>query len=189
MTEPCTGIDIWPHGDPPDDATTWWCSCGSTGTEETLSRAVEEAWHHTTTEARRGGDVTTHDYVLRVLGVFERCDLYEGLSWRVKDGTVSFAAWCNDVFYWGTADCEAIDLTDLDLLVRCADDLEAADRGDGGAFLCELFAARKRGMRPQQPWGRRYEHDAMAYVEDQLDPAVRALFDAAGPVRDRRTEG
>ena len=48
-------------------------------------------------------------------------------------------------------------------------------------------------MRPQHPWMRKYsppEGDLHGrYDIDNLDPAVRALFDASGPVRDRKSEG
>jgi hypothetical protein len=129
--------------------------------------------------------VTNAEYVQRVLRAWERCDLYDELLWRVKDDGVRFFAMCSDVFYWGTADCEEIADDDVTLLEATADDLLALD----ATFeLPVLFCARKRGMRPQTPWGRSKDLD-LRYTHDNLSPAVRALFDACGPVRDPKDEG
>lgn len=127
-------------------------------------------------------------YVFRVLAAWERCDIYEQLMWRVKDDTVRFLAICSDVFYWGTADCEEIAEEDLPMLESTADELLALG-GVADAYMPELFCARKRGMRPQMPWGRSYGAKPGVYDKDNLDPRVRALFDACGPVRDRKDEG
>jgi len=126
--------------------------------------------------------MSTDDYVATVLGTWEECDIYEGLMWSVKGGAVQFSAICSDLFYWGCADAEDIIAPDdLDLLKQCLADLQAAD--DTTYLIGELFAARKRGMRPQTPWGRTYDRENSCYTEDNLLPSVRALFDACGPVR------
>ena len=126
-------------------------------------------------------------YILGVLGLWQDADLIpDGLTWRVKDGAVSFGANCSDVFYWGTADVEDITPEDLGLLDECLTDLMAVD---APYLLPELFCARRRGMRPQTPFGRKYDRHTQQYPEDTMSPKVRALFDAAGPVRDRKDEG
>lgn len=109
-----------------------------------------------------------------VLAVFERCDNYDDLMWRVKGDEVEFTALCNDLFWWATADGEAIDRDDIDLLRSCADDLLKIDETWA---LSSLFAARKRHMRPQRP------------CYKGLTPELAALFDACGPERDRASEG
>jgi hypothetical protein len=86
------------------------------------------------------------------------------------------------MFWWGTADCEWITVEDLPELQRAYDDLEAVDNDpeDKQFFSCyapELWVARKRGMRPQTPWWQRVKEPG------------QALFLAAGPERDRRSEG
>lgn len=114
-------------------------------------------------------------YVVGVLGVYQAADrMLDSLTFTVDQdeitgqGTVQFFAFCSDVFYWGTADQELIAASDLELLR-----LTAADLGeDHGDYLSDLFAARKRGMRPQG-----------AYYKT-LNSSVAALFDAAGPERE-----
>lgn len=124
--------------------------------------------------------------LIRVLAVWESCDISDGLTWRVHEQDVKVFALCNDLFWWATADLEEITEDDLPLLERCAADLRSVD---AEYFLGELFASRQRGMRPQFPWGRTYIRDAQKYEGDTLAPAVRALFDATGPERDRKDEG
>jgi hypothetical protein len=128
----------------------------------------------------------TANEVLRVLAVWERCDTYEGLMWKVKGDTAQVFALCSDFFYWGTADCEEVTADDLDLLESCAADLKTV----GNEFLVgELFAARKRDMRPQHPVGRTYDRENRCYVGDLWSPELRALFDAAGPPVEAGTRG
>lgn len=126
------------------------------------------------------------DTLIRVLAIWEQCDISDGITWRVTDQDVEVFAICNDVFYWATADLEEITEADILLLAQCASDLRAVD---AEYYLGELFATRKRGMRPQFPWGRTYVREAQKYEGDSLPAAVRALFDAAGPERDRKDEG
>lgn len=120
-----------------------------------------------------------------MLHTFARCDTYD-LFWKVNGDDAWIGALCNDVFYWATADVEEITPTDFDLLDSCADDLLAIDEG---GYLPELFCARKRKMRPQTPWGRTYVANPGRYEGDNLDPRLRALFDACGPPRDPKDEG
>lgn len=129
-----------------------------------------------------------NDNVERLLKLtaFEYCD---NIWWRMGhpeeiDGKwveldrdqVMFLVNCNDVFAWGTADAERIDLspgsTDLDDLEAAVGEAEAIRgryRGQDGFIL---WVARKRGMRPQ---GAMYPH---------LDKELWHLFDAAGPARE-----
>ena len=106
-------------------------------------------------------------YVRGVLKVFAEADLYD-LWWQVEN-EVKFGVRVNDVFWWGTADVEMIEFDDIPLLWSCLADLE---RDNNGSWLPELFAARKRGMRPQ------------GAVYRGWDATMRALFDACGPERE-----
>lgn len=71
---------------------------------------------------------------------------------------------CNDLFYWGCADAEPIEVEDIPLLEQATEDSEYY--GD------LLFCARKRKMRPQG-----------AYYQ-QFNEEDAALFNAAGPKRE-----
>lgn len=103
-----------------------------------------------------------------VLDVFERADnMTEALIWRIDMAAgpdVRLHAMCNDFFFWATADAEEITAADLPLLKSCLADLKQAD--DATYYLGELFAARKRHLRPQKP----------CYKD--MHPSVAALFDA-----------
>jgi len=118
------------------------------------------------------------------LTAFEYCNTIwwrMGTAAQAEDGSwteinrdrLHFFVDCSDVFAWGTADCEPIDLdTDLDTLEQAVGEAEALlgrYRGQDGFVL---WVARKRRMRPQ---GGMYRH---------LDEELWHLFDAAGPERE-----
>lgn len=134
--------------------------------------------------ARRGEALAQLRYLEAVLDVFHQADSYELLMWRRTDDGIRFSAMCSDTFAWASADAELIEPEDVPLLRQCLADLKAADPQLGECDLPELFAARKRGMRPMRlflyPKRER---------EDPGWPAVRELFLAAGPERDPATEG
>ena len=108
--------------------------------------------------------------LLRVMSAFSAADICDGLWWKFDDGELRLFAIVNDVFAWGTADLEEITPERIPVLEQALDDLLTI--GDHGVELPDLYAARVRGMRPQ---------DA-AYPEHS---EVRALFDACGPERPR----
>jgi len=114
--------------------------------------------------------MTEVEFIKRVLAAFS--DWWkEDVGWRVDEDGVHFFALVSDVFWWGSADGEDILPEDLQLLERCKADLVALE-GSEPTCLPELYAARKRGMRPQGAW----------YAG--LDSSVYHLFDACGPARD-----
>jgi hypothetical protein len=118
-------------------------------------------------------------YIVDVLSIYAEADSHGGVFWWTKDDGVVFYAICSDWFAWASADLETIRPEDLPLLRRCLDDLNAIEREDkksvATAYLSELFASRKRGMRPQ----------SCCYEDSHaMDAATAALFDAAGPPRD-----
>jgi hypothetical protein len=113
--------------------------------------------------------VTELEYIKRVLAAFDAWGK-EDVLWRVNEDGVRFFALVNDVFWWGSADGEDIRPEDLELLERSKADLVAIE-GQEPTCLPELYAARKRGLRPQGAW----------YAG--VDPEVYALFDACGPAR------
>lgn len=127
-------------------------------------------------------------FVTRVLAIFGESDQHEQLFWRVND-ELHLLATCNDLFWWATADCEEITPENLPVLEQTLADLQALpDREivDGTAavkpdfpllYLSELFAARSRKTRPQQP------------CYKTMSPEIAALFNACGPERDPMDEG
>lgn len=135
--------------------------------------------------ARRGEAMAQLRYLESVLDVFRDADSFQSLMWHRTDVGIRFAAMCSDTFAWGTADAERIEPEDVPLLRQCLTDLRAVDPQLGECDLPELFAARKRGMRPMRLF--LYPNRGMR-VTDKGWPAVRELFLAAGPERDPETE-
>lgn len=131
------------------------------------------------------------EYVLNVLKIMEQADQYESMLWRVDGEKVTFALMCSDTFAWGCADAEEILPGDLPLLWQTWQDLKAVEAAHRGSqALCdlpELYAARKRGMRPMNAWittqdGTRKKPAGTA-PKPEWEP-VKALFYAAGPERE-----
>jgi hypothetical protein len=127
-----------------------------------------------------------------ILRWFADHDLCESLGWTTHrsalityegepSGEIHFFVLCNDMFWWGTADCEALNDEDIPALQQAYDDLKAADKDDicMWVYAPELWIARKRGMRPQTPW----------WDREKIPQPVKQLFLDAGPVRDRKDEG
>lgn len=81
---------------------------------------------------------------------------------------------CNDLFWWATADCEPITPANVELLEQAWAALKGLDQD---YYVGDLFAAMSRQMRPQQP------------CYERMNEHVKVLFDACGPVRDRKDEG
>jgi len=120
--------------------------------------------------------VITHDedqlpgndqWKFALLKLVSRYDMADCLMWT--DEELEFAVLCNDVFFWGGADCEEILEEDLPMLEQAF--IDAGFEGD------TLYCARKREMRPQ---GALYGH---------LESKHWHLFDAAGPERDPKEFG
>lgn len=114
--------------------------------------------------------MTELEFIRRVLAAFDtwhKADVF----WRVEPAGVKFFADVSDVFCWGSADCEEVRREDLADLERARADLDALENGEP-TCLAELYAARKRGQRPQGAWYR------------GLEAALRPLFDACGPLRE-----
>jgi hypothetical protein len=124
--------------------------------------------------SNRGGKVNP-EQAARVLAAFEKADDFESLMWRVTlkpycVTEIKMFAGCSDFFHLATADAEEITADDLPLVEQCVADLG----GTGEEFyLAELFAARKRKMRPL-----RSAYKGMA-------PAVAALFDGCSTEEER----
>ncbi len=74
-----------------------------------------------------------------VMKLFAKHDICDELYWSED---LSLFVLCNDVFYWGCADCEAIESqNDIVLLKSCFEDCEE--------HAITLYCARRRSMRPQ----------------------------------------
>lgn len=124
--------------------------------------AVRAALRQETTMADLG-------FVTRVLKAFE-FDNTDSLWWNFVDSKLHLFAQCSDFFEWGTADLEEILPEDIDLLEQSVTDVTELDRTN--MYAGELFAARKRKLRPQ---GACYKN---------LPEVLWPLFDAAGPARE-----
>ena len=148
------------------------------------------------------------EFICKVLSIKdnfgEYSDMWKAVWWRVDDeyAPLTFLFNCNDLFYWGCADCEEITPENFhmvkDALTDAAEAIGACDPWElpktkpfdielrrsvfelwqvCGGWAVELFCARVRGMRPQRPC---YEN---------WPPEIVALFDACGPQRDPKNEG
>lgn len=150
-------------------------------TQPGAKEQIEQARNEAAAEVdppKKGRRMNNATYITTVLGIYHEADLYDGLIWRPVSDGIQFAAICSDTFSWGTADLEDITPDDLPLLAQSLDDLHPHDEE---YLLGELFAARKRGMRPMRLW----LDNANAVSTD----GARDLFLAAGPERDPATEG
>lgn len=117
-----------------------------------------------------------------VLAIFDAADNHDGLFWRAGgDEPIRFYAKCSDTFWWATADAEVITPEDVPVLRQCLDDLRLHDEP---YLLGELFAARKRGMRPMRLWLGIHPASSDRKPWKSLD-----LFLACGPERNSKDEG
>jgi hypothetical protein len=105
-------------------------------------------------------------------------DLCDALWWRYFDGELKLFIQCSDFFYWATSDVEPVETDeDIAMLEKA---IEECREAVGDFYPTEgplLYCSRRRHLRPQQPY---YKY---------LDERTHPLFDAAGPVRDRASEG
>ncbi len=120
------------------------------------------------------------EFIMRVLKTveFDNCD---DIFWRT-DGEyapITFLAMCNDMFWWGTADCEEITPENIDVFEQAFADCRAAAGRAGTFYGTSMFVARVRKMRPQ---GAAYP--PMVAGEEAQRRALWALFDACGPARE-----
>ncbi len=120
-------------------------------------------------------------FVRRVLQIFNGFDGPDtaAIWWRTDDPAydpVTFLVNCNDFFYWGCSDCEALTPDNLHIMEECIKDISACYTGDHKTpdydDAPSLFCARVRKLRPQ---GACYKYIAKEYWH---------LFDACGPVRE-----
>ncbi len=86
-----------------------------------------------------------------------------------RNGEVKIFINTNDVFYWATADLDFVEESDLPLLRQSVEDCRVAGGVEWGDVL---FAARKRGMRPQ------------TCIMAAMPKHIRSLFEACGPERE-----
>lgn len=100
-------------------------------------------------------------------------------------GEIGFHVSCNDLFYWGTADCERFRVSDIPDMKQAIEDCAKA-LGESG-YLAEVYGSslwccRKRKMRPQKPVLKHYS-------EKPETAGLVPLFLACGPERDPKSEG
>ena len=145
-------------------------------------------------DAPCGGRLEFITDVLEILDIdADYGDLNEAVFTFVRGRRITFMVNANDLFYWACSDGEDITPENLPLLTQAIRDVRAAlgvptqpSAGDSAAWDkwwnaghqgAVLFAARVRGMRPQQPCYKSWPAE------------LHPLFDACGPARDRKDEG
>lgn len=111
--------------------------------------------------------------IIRALKVFNGFDGpgNDELWWRTDDdyAPVTLIVNCNDLFFWGTADCETLGPSSIDELEKAITDAKEAGEIEHGHLL---WIARRRGMRPQKPYYKYFK-----------EPLAK-LFNECGPERD-----
>jgi len=113
-----------------------------------------------------------YDFVMRVLKLAERWDMYDNLTWITYEeyAPITFFINCSDLFFWGTADEEKLTPENIEQLEMALKDAEDACKYYGHIYGPILWCAR---MRKQRPQGAAYPS------KRELWP----LFDACGPER------
>lgn len=75
----------------------------------------------------------------------------------------------NDLFYWGTSDCEETRVEDLPDLMQAFHDLNEV--GLDGELYCDLlWMVRKRKLRPQGACFSRYPHELQSLIIQSAPP-------------------
>lgn len=131
-------------------------------------------------EDRDRADLDHLAFILGLLALLRDADMMgqdTPLIWSVQDGRARLSMMCSDTFAWGCADAEEVTAADMPLLRQCLTDLRAAEE-HGEIWLGELYCCRKRGMRPMNRWVKDMRE------REGLSDVVRALIEAAGPVRE-----
>src|SRR5690606_6019592 len=84
---------------------------------------------------------------------------------------------CNDVFYWGSADCEEITKENIHLLIQSVKDCyEIGGYWCASEFSDTLFACRSRGMRPQgAAYPKKECWDALRLPEDGYNKLIELI--------------
>lgn len=145
-----------------------------TGTESRLEelkeQLVKDAQQLTTLTA----EVEHLRFIRDVIVLTAANDAADELWWREDNGKLEVAVNCNDLFGWATADCEEITPQTLPVLRRAFEDARATHKY-GHIYGTSLYAARVRGMRPQNA----------CYPDDM--PELWPLYDDAGPAREPDT--
>lgn len=119
-------------------------------------------------------DSETVAFARRVLEAFNALDGADKdrLWWRTdaEYAPITWLVQCNDLFYWGSADCETITPDNIAELERAVTDCRAVDEAVGELEAVDLFCCRINKTRPQ----------GASYPKDQR---FWPLFDACGPER------
>ena len=112
------------------------------------------------------------DFVFDVLELLDQNDMCDMVTWTTNRKTkeVQFQVICNDLFFWGSADCEDLTPQNLSLLKQSIIDVNTIKPDYGTIYGISLFCTRIRQQRPQ----------GAAYPENK---ALWPLFDACGPER------
>jgi hypothetical protein len=121
-----------------------------------------------------------YDDLIAILSFFSNSnnwDIQQDLFWRCDEKYAPITFWirCDDLFYWACGDLEEIKVEMLPELQKCIDDCINIDPDMGMLEAGNLFACRRRKMRPQKP----------AYPKNK---ALWTLFDSCGPERKPQEE-
>jgi hypothetical protein len=115
----------------------------------------------------------TDQDVIHVLRFLIEHELADSMFYmRDQSGDIHINVNCNDLFWWGTADCEDLTVERIPEFKKAIDDCKAV-WSTGESYAGELFCARIRKMRPQNA--------CYVNVPKQIWP----LLDAAGPEREK----
>lgn len=109
-------------------------------------------------------------FELDLLKLLAKHDVRDDLFWNVSGTSIKFFVNCSDVFWWATADLEEVTAENIGILKQAYEDA-------GDIYGGDLFAARVRKLRPQQPYWSRIQ-----------DERIQAFFLAVGPERNPEHE-
>ncbi len=126
--------------------------------------------------------MTRDQFIYRVLSIVA-FDNTDDLWWRFREGgdrpltdadPLDFYINCNDLFWWGASDLEAVTPDTVDALAQAYADTKAIDERMGHLYGAELYCARQRKMRPQGAW----------FAKGHIESAYMPLFAECGPERE-----
>jgi hypothetical protein len=116
----------------------------------------------------------SHENIIRLLRFAAEMNLREDLFWGED---LTFSVNVSDVFHWGCSSFEEITDDTLDDFIGDVEEVEAAVKRGGWEYGLVLYAARRRGMRPQGAW---FKADANDEVRQNIYPLIREC----GPARE-----
>jgi hypothetical protein len=111
------------------------------------------------------------EFLLKFFRLSAISNSYGSFFWNFdEDNKLRILANCNDLFFWGSSDCEELNPENIDVFEKAIEDMKSIS---GSIYRSvELFCSRVREERPQ---GAYYKY---------LNKEEAVLFDACGPERE-----